>query len=189
MLCTPPALLSTASLNDSKNLIGPCVYLARWYCNGYEMYFILQHYFTCPFYLLHIVLCSWNLSTFSSWLYQSGKIFLTAKVSILTFSNTAKKCPRSFIPVTTALNLNQYLKNGNKGLFIAYKEFKVEYLRTEITYFGELLMFFMLFLIWQDRENAQSSCAGLFIGSHLGFDWPGVWVHVDIASPVHAVSN
>ncbi|XP_037535571.1 probable aminopeptidase NPEPL1 [Nematolebias whitei] len=36
-----------------------------------------------------------------------------------------------------------------------------------------------------DRENAQSSCAGLFIGSHLGFDWPGVWVHVDIASPVH----
>ncbi|XP_016367688.1 probable aminopeptidase NPEPL1 [Sinocyclocheilus rhinocerous] len=37
-----------------------------------------------------------------------------------------------------------------------------------------------------DRENAQSSCAGLFIGSHLGFDWPGIWVHVDIASPVHA---
>ncbi|TNN81273.1 putative aminopeptidase NPEPL1 [Liparis tanakae] len=37
-----------------------------------------------------------------------------------------------------------------------------------------------------DRENAQSSCAGLFIGSHLGFDWPGVWVHVDMASPVHA---
>ncbi|CAB1315165.1 unnamed protein product [Coregonus sp. 'balchen'] len=37
-----------------------------------------------------------------------------------------------------------------------------------------------------DRENATSSCAGLFIGSHLGFDWPGVWVHVDIASPVHA---
>ncbi|XP_061544863.1 LOW QUALITY PROTEIN: probable aminopeptidase NPEPL1 [Phycodurus eques] len=37
-----------------------------------------------------------------------------------------------------------------------------------------------------DRENAQSSCAGLFIVSHLGFDWPGVWVHVDIAFPVHA---
>uniref|UniRef100_A0A8C5QWG6 Aminopeptidase like 1 n=1 Tax=Leptobrachium leishanense TaxID=445787 RepID=A0A8C5QWG6_9ANUR len=37
-----------------------------------------------------------------------------------------------------------------------------------------------------DRENAQSSCAGLFIASHLGFDWPGVWVHIDIASPVHA---
>ncbi|MGH0187675.1 UNVERIFIED_CONTAM: hypothetical protein FKN15_025898 [Acipenser sinensis] len=37
----------------------------------------------------------------------------------------------------------------------------------------------------QDRENAQSSCAGLFIASHIGFDWPGVWVHVDIASPVH----
>uniref|UniRef100_A0A8C8BTQ0 Cytosol aminopeptidase domain-containing protein n=1 Tax=Oncorhynchus tshawytscha TaxID=74940 RepID=A0A8C8BTQ0_ONCTS len=37
-----------------------------------------------------------------------------------------------------------------------------------------------------DRKNATSSCAGLFIGSHVGFDWPGVWVHVDIASPVHA---
>ncbi|XP_041061223.1 probable aminopeptidase NPEPL1 [Carcharodon carcharias] len=36
-----------------------------------------------------------------------------------------------------------------------------------------------------DRDNAQSSCAGLFIGAHIGFDWPGVWVHVDIASPVH----
>ncbi|XP_061432092.1 probable aminopeptidase NPEPL1 [Lethenteron reissneri] len=36
-----------------------------------------------------------------------------------------------------------------------------------------------------DRGNAQSSCAGLFIAAHLGFDWPGVWVHVDIASPVH----
>uniref|UniRef100_A0A674CU41 Aminopeptidase like 1 n=1 Tax=Salmo trutta TaxID=8032 RepID=A0A674CU41_SALTR len=36
------------------------------------------------------------------------------------------------------------------------------------------------------RKNATSSCAGLFIGSHLGFDWPGVWVHVDIAFPVHA---
>ncbi|KAG7251944.1 hypothetical protein CRUP_010325, partial [Coryphaenoides rupestris] len=34
--------------------------------------------------------------------------------------------------------------------------------------------------------NAQSSCAGLFIGAHLGFDWPGVWVHVDMAYPVHA---
>lgn len=41
----------------------------------------------------------------------------------------------------------------------------------------------------QDRDNAQSSCAGLFIVSHLGFDWPGVWVHVDIASPVHTVSR
>uniref|UniRef100_A0A4W5LKU0 Aminopeptidase like 1 n=1 Tax=Hucho hucho TaxID=62062 RepID=A0A4W5LKU0_9TELE len=40
-----------------------------------------------------------------------------------------------------------------------------------------------------DRKNATSSCAGLFIGSHLGFDWPGVWVHVDIASPVHAVTR
>lgn len=36
-----------------------------------------------------------------------------------------------------------------------------------------------------DRNNAQSSCAGLFIASHLGFDYPGIWVHVDMASPVH----
>ncbi|PIK53208.1 putative aminopeptidase NPEPL1-like [Apostichopus japonicus] len=34
-----------------------------------------------------------------------------------------------------------------------------------------------------DRSNAQSSCAGLFIFSHLGFEFPGVWVHLDIASP------
>lgn len=37
-----------------------------------------------------------------------------------------------------------------------------------------------------DRDNSPSSCAGLFIASHIGFDWPGVWVHVDIAAPVHA---
>ncbi|XP_053429642.1 probable aminopeptidase NPEPL1 isoform X1 [Nycticebus coucang] len=37
-----------------------------------------------------------------------------------------------------------------------------------------------------DRDNSPSSCAGLFIASHLGFDWPGVWVHLDIAAPVHA---
>lgn len=52
-----------------------------------------------------------------------------------------------------------------------------------------LFFFFFCPLFAQDRENAQSSCAGLFIGSHLGFDWPGIWVHVDIASPVHAVSS
>ena len=39
-----------------------------------------------------------------------------------------------------------------------------------------------------NRDNATSSCAGLFIMSHLGFDWPGVWLHIDIASPVHVVS-
>uniref|UniRef100_G1T364 Aminopeptidase like 1 n=1 Tax=Oryctolagus cuniculus TaxID=9986 RepID=G1T364_RABIT len=39
-----------------------------------------------------------------------------------------------------------------------------------------------------DRDNSPSSCAGLFIASHIGFDWPGVWVHLDIAAPVHAVS-
>jgi hypothetical protein len=42
---------------------------------------------------------------------------------------------------------------------------------------------------WQDRHNAQSSCAGLFVAAHLGFDFPGVWIHVDMASPVHAVST
>ncbi|KAH8273176.1 hypothetical protein KR018_008543 [Drosophila ironensis] len=36
-----------------------------------------------------------------------------------------------------------------------------------------------------DRQNAQSSCAGLFIQAHLGFDYPGVWIHVDMATPVH----
>ncbi|XP_059484921.1 probable aminopeptidase NPEPL1 [Neocloeon triangulifer] len=37
-----------------------------------------------------------------------------------------------------------------------------------------------------DRNNAQSSCAGLFIASNLGFDWPGTWVHIDMAYPVHS---
>jgi len=37
-----------------------------------------------------------------------------------------------------------------------------------------------------DRQNAQSSCAALFIAAHLGFDFPGVWIHVDMATPVHA---
>uniref|UniRef100_A0A0K8TL09 Putative aminopeptidase npepl1-like protein n=1 Tax=Tabanus bromius TaxID=304241 RepID=A0A0K8TL09_TABBR len=36
-----------------------------------------------------------------------------------------------------------------------------------------------------DRNNAQSSCAGLFVAAHIGFDFPGVWVHVDMATPVH----
>jgi len=37
-----------------------------------------------------------------------------------------------------------------------------------------------------DRSNATASCAGLFIGANLGFDYPGVWLHVDMASPVHS---
>ncbi|KAF5294424.1 hypothetical protein FQA39_LY13409 [Lamprigera yunnana] len=37
-----------------------------------------------------------------------------------------------------------------------------------------------------DRSNAQCSCAGLFIGAHLGFDYPGTWIHIDMASPVHS---
>ncbi|KAJ8042090.1 putative aminopeptidase NPEPL1 [Holothuria leucospilota] len=36
-----------------------------------------------------------------------------------------------------------------------------------------------------DRSNAQSSCAGLFIFSHLGFEFPGVWIHFDIAAPCY----
>lgn len=36
-----------------------------------------------------------------------------------------------------------------------------------------------------DRNNAQASCAGLFVGAHLGFDYPGSWIHVDMAAPVH----
>ncbi|XP_041978337.1 probable aminopeptidase NPEPL1 isoform X2 [Aricia agestis] len=36
-----------------------------------------------------------------------------------------------------------------------------------------------------DRGNAQPSCAGLFVLSHLGFDYPGDWLHVDMASPAH----
>lgn len=36
-----------------------------------------------------------------------------------------------------------------------------------------------------DRGNAQPSCAGLFILSHLGFDTSCDWLHIDMASPVH----
>jgi len=34
-----------------------------------------------------------------------------------------------------------------------------------------------------DRSNATSSCAGLFINAHLGFDFAGDWLHVDMAKP------
>jgi len=37
-----------------------------------------------------------------------------------------------------------------------------------------------------DRSNALVSCAGLFIAANLGFDYPGSWIHVDMASPVHS---
>ena len=36
------------------------------------------------------------------------------------------------------------------------------------------------------RDNAQSSCAGLFIGAHLGTDYEGTWIHVDMAAPVYS---
>lgn len=34
-----------------------------------------------------------------------------------------------------------------------------------------------------DRSNAQVSCAGLFIMSHLGPDFTGRWLHIDMAIP------
>jgi probable aminopeptidase NPEPL1 len=34
----------------------------------------------------------------------------------------------------------------------------------------------------KDRSNAQSSCAGQFIGNHLG-DYDGLWLHIDMAAP------
>jgi probable aminopeptidase NPEPL1 len=34
----------------------------------------------------------------------------------------------------------------------------------------------------KDRANAQSSCAGQFIGEHLG-DYGGDWLHIDMAGP------
>lgn len=36
----------------------------------------------------------------------------------------------------------------------------------------------------KDRCNAQVSCAGLFIFSHIGFDYPGKWIHIDLAYTV-----
>ena len=51
-----------------------------------------------------------------------------------------------------------------------------------------LFVVYLLF-VFQDRSNAQVSCAGLFIGSHLGFDYPGIWLHIDMASPVYVVST
>ncbi|XP_029650535.1 probable aminopeptidase NPEPL1 isoform X1 [Octopus sinensis] len=37
-----------------------------------------------------------------------------------------------------------------------------------------------------DRSNAQVSCAGLFIASSLGFDYSGIWLHIDMAFPVYS---
>ncbi len=47
----------------------------------------------------------------------------------------------------------------------------------------------ILFAVLQDRSNAEVSCAGLFIASHLGFDFPGTWIHIDLAYPVCSVSD
>lgn len=35
----------------------------------------------------------------------------------------------------------------------------------------------------KDRMNAQASCAGHFIESHISEDYEGDWVHVDMAGP------
>ncbi|CAG0907442.1 unnamed protein product [Cyprideis torosa] len=35
----------------------------------------------------------------------------------------------------------------------------------------------------QDRSNALPSCAGLFIGGHLTSEFPGTWIHIDMAYP------
>ena len=36
----------------------------------------------------------------------------------------------------------------------------------------------------KNRNNAQSSCAGQFIGNHLfATDFDGAWLHVDMAGP------
>ncbi|KAG9347819.1 hypothetical protein JZ751_003835 [Albula glossodonta] len=37
-----------------------------------------------------------------------------------------------------------------------------------------------------DRSNAPCSCGGLFVGAQLGFDWSGVWIHVDMAFPAYS---
>ena len=34
-----------------------------------------------------------------------------------------------------------------------------------------------------DRSNAQSSCAGHFIESHLHSEYAGQWLHIDMAGP------
>ena len=35
----------------------------------------------------------------------------------------------------------------------------------------------------KDRGNAQSSCAGHFIESHIDPNYKGEWLHVDMAGP------
>ncbi|XP_055949477.1 probable aminopeptidase NPEPL1 isoform X2 [Argiope bruennichi] len=36
-----------------------------------------------------------------------------------------------------------------------------------------------------DSSCGAVSCAGLFIGSHLGFDYDGKWLHIDMAKPCY----
>ena len=38
----------------------------------------------------------------------------------------------------------------------------------------------------KDRGNAQSSCAGTFIGEHLHPEYQGGWLHCDMAGPAAA---
>lgn len=35
----------------------------------------------------------------------------------------------------------------------------------------------------KDRSNAQSSCAGHFIESHIDPNYKGGWLHIDMAGP------
>lgn len=49
-------------------------------------------------------------------------------------------------------------------------------------------LFFVFSPLMQRRDNAQPSCAGLFIHSHLPKSYAGAWIHVDMAGPVHQVS-
>jgi len=37
----------------------------------------------------------------------------------------------------------------------------------------------------KSSDHPRSSCAGLFIGAHIGFDFSGVWLHIDMAYPVN----
>ncbi|GBO18312.1 putative aminopeptidase NPEPL1, partial [Araneus ventricosus] len=38
-----------------------------------------------------------------------------------------------------------------------------------------------------DNACGAVSCAGLFIGSHIGFDYEGKWLHIDMAKPCYQV--
>jgi leucyl aminopeptidase len=49
------------------------------------------------------------------------------------------------------------------------------------------MIFVLSFLLMKNKENAGSACAGLFVQSHLKSNFEGIWIHLDIASPVTEV--